>query len=135
MKFFELSWSWCEDYQPYIFAKETGSERQFRKDVKSLMVKCAPEYFKSIETHFAQAHSWVRFVAGKLPELGYSIVKPVVFNVFGAYIISKKDKHIKKVVGEKAFNRAVRHNVEVRRRLDECIMKRANASISKAIKK
>lgn len=55
---------------------------------------------------------WVRYVAEKLPELGYTRIEPCAFYVNGGFIIDKHNTHLIEFVGEDLFDMAVTINEE-----------------------
>lgn len=121
MNFFELSWSWHEDYQPHVLAHESKTKEEFDVDVKELMVKYGPEYLAQ-EGSWASAPKWIDFVVKKLPERGYIPIVPECFNVFGAYIIEGDDRddgEFGNVVGSDLLNKAIAHNQNVKARLNK----------------
>ena len=123
---FELSWSWYEDYSYYLFTHSNKTQEQFRKDVKTLLRKYGDAYLKQ-EKSWAGANDWIRYISGKMPELGYVPVSPVVKGFFGAYIIdggkSDEDKEWGKIVGKDLLNKAVEHNKKLRVKMDKHVKK------------
>jgi len=116
MNFFELSWSWYEDYQPYIFYHKNKTKKDFNKDVKNLFRKYGDEYIESEESWIG-APVWVGFIADKLPELGYKRVNQQIpgFNVFGAYIIDgddSEDEEFSKIIGKRLYKKVIKRNKE-----------------------
>lgn len=120
---FELAWTWYEDYCPYLFSHDSKTKEEFNSDVKMLLKKHGQEYLDQ-ETSWAGAARWVEFVAGKLPELGYSRITPEAFSIFGAYIIECRehdddDFAFGEIIGEDLLKRAVEHNKNLEQENEE----------------
>ena len=82
---FELSWSWYEDYVPYLFEHPTKTHEEFIADVKALLKKYGPAYLAKSEEdkHFIGAQEWIKFTVPLFEELGYKAVLPKRFDIFG----------------------------------------------------
>ena len=119
MNYFELSWSWYEDYCPHVFSHENKTKLEFNVDVKNLMQKYGEDYLKQ-ETSWPGAYGWVEFVAKKLPELGYTPIIPESFSIFGAYIIrdDEDDKKFGEIIGKDLLSKAQEHNKQLEMKLN-----------------
>jgi len=127
---FELSWSWYEEYCPYLFYHEKKTLRQFERDVKYLLRKYGNQYIKQ-EKSWISAHGWIEFVCIKLTELGYVPIRPNRFNIFGASIIDNKkdddDKAFGKLIGSELLAKAIKCNKSFRLKLDKRCKQRIKA--------
>ena len=56
-----------------------------------LLRKYGDEYLAQ-ETSWVGAPDWIDFISGKFPELGYEIVRPEKFDVWGAFIIEADNR-------------------------------------------
>ena len=115
MNIYELSWSWDGYYIPYLFTHPESKDRhEFKKDVKNLFLKYTDEFMSEIRDMIG-AEDCIKFVAGKLPELGYTKFKTIKANVFGCYIIeSEKEyedlKFAEDFIGFNLLRRIIAHN-------------------------
>lgn len=118
---FELGWGWYEEWNYHLFIHTDKTQKQFKEDVKSLLVKYGKDYLKS-ETSWAGASGWVEFIADKMPELGYQSIKPIGESFWGAYIIKGDEDDDKKwgeVVGEELLQEAILHNKKLEEEMDK----------------
>lgn len=121
MKIFELAWTWYEDYCPYLFAHESKTKEEFDLDVEAILIKYGNEYINQ-ETSWVGAHSWIEYIVNKIPELGYTIIKPERFSIFGAFIIDgdeDDDIAFGKIVGDELLRKAIEHNKNLRDEMDK----------------
>lgn len=118
-KLFELGWGWYEDWEYHLFIHFGKTQEDFKKDVKSLLIKYGKDYLAS-EQSWAGANGWIDFIAKKMPELGYQPIEPIRESFFGAYIIEGDedgDKDWGEVVGEELLQCAIAHNNKIRENL------------------
>jgi len=116
MKIFELSWRCYEDYCPYLFSHETKTKEEFNEDVKSILIKYGNEYINQ-ETSWVGASDWIKYIVDKMPELGYQLVKPEIFSIWGAFIIDGDDEtdiDFGNIVGIDLLHKAIEHNNNLR---------------------
>ena len=111
MNHFEISWSYYEDYSPYIFCHESKTKEEFTADCKFLMIKYGNDYIEQ-ETSWTSAPRWIEFILDKFSELGYVRVIPKCFNIFGSYIIKDEESDLKNIVGEALYNKAIQSNIK-----------------------
>lgn len=118
--YFELAWTWYEDYQPYVFCHEFKTKKEFEKDVKFLFKKYGNDYLKQ-EKGWASASDWMRFIADKFSELGYERIDTEydAIKIFGSYIIEKEKhndetKEFEKFIGPELIKKALAHNKKLR---------------------
>lgn len=125
-RFFKLGWEWYEDWNYYFFVHFEKTQKQFKQDVKSLLIKYGEDYLKN-EKSWAGAMGWIEFIVDKMPELGYKLIKPISEVFFGAYIIennSEEDnKNWSEIVGEELFQRAILHNKKIKKEINNKIKK------------
>jgi hypothetical protein len=120
MKLFELSWSWYEDHDYYLFVHENKTEDDFQKDVKILLIKYGEEYLQQ-EDCWAGANNWIEYISTKLPELGYEHIEPINVGFWGAYIIDGDDGDDVvwgEIVGEELLQKTIHHNKKIRKEMD-----------------
>jgi hypothetical protein len=117
IKYYELYWSWYEDYVPFIFSHESKTKKQFEKDVRTMLRKYGEEYIQQEES-WVSAYNWIEYIVPKMSELGYELITPHQYGQFGAYIIrnSETDGFGKKV-GRRLIEIATKQNEVVERRL------------------
>jgi hypothetical protein len=117
---FELSWSWYEDYQTYLFYHQNKTEGEFKNDIRFLLRKYGKDYIESEKpSSWVMAPEWIEFISKKMPELGYVPAKIINENFWGAYIIDGdlddfEEKNWKEAVGEELYKEAVDHNRSIR---------------------
>lgn len=108
---FEFSWSWYEDYSPFIFEGPEKTEEEWKQDCIQALKDVGETVLK--DDSWAGASGWVESACSALENKGYKRVKPVSFGVFGAYIIEgddEDDKEFGELVGEELYQKAIEHN-------------------------
>lgn len=118
-EFFELYWSWYEDYEPTVYYHPNKTPDQFDKDVKHMLFKYGQAYLDSEES-WAGCNGWIDFIRDKMPELGYRKISPHSFGYFGGYILKENedDGFIEKV-GLDLFNKAIDHNNKIEKEISQ----------------
>jgi hypothetical protein len=124
---FELSWSDWEQHDYYLFVHTNPNKTQaeFKADVRSLLVAHGEVYLQS-EQSFAGANEWIKFIAEKMPELGYIRIHTIAENYQGSMIISKRHdeysnegKIWREVVGKELYQKALAHNRKILKELNK----------------
>ena len=109
LQLFELNWQSRDSSISFLFIHTNKTNVQFKKDVKSLLVKYGKDYLES-ENYYAGAGSWIEFIADKMSELGYQSIEPIKETFVGSKIITYPTSTWGKVVGQDLLQQAIEHN-------------------------
>ena len=127
---FEFSWSWFEDYRPYILEGPTKSQKEFEDACKKAMKESFDEYMNSINDMWAGLPDWIEFAVNKMEEYGYKKAEIIKFGYFGLYlpktdIYCNDNNKINRIEYEKEYpefldeiNRMIEHNDVIEKRND-----------------
>ena len=88
---FELSWSWYEDYCPYIFEGEEKTKEEFSQDCDKAMIESFESYMED-EPCVASLGEWVEEALAQLEKYGYKRIKQVKYGYFGLFLPREGDK-------------------------------------------
>ena len=92
MNIYELSWTWYEDYTPYLFFCETEkTEKEFKADCLRAMMESFDDYMASLDHEWAMLPRWIEFSLDKLCSYGYAKVETIRTNFWGGFIPKKDD--------------------------------------------
>lgn len=120
MKLFELSHSEYDGYNStlYTHKDDNKSEKDFENDVKELTRQYENEYFDR-EISWSGIGDIISFISGKMNERGYEYAKVESYNQFDGsillpgYIKKEQEAEHKDFLGEKFYNRCVKHNIKI----------------------
>jgi hypothetical protein len=125
MKVYKLAWMWYEDDEYYLFTHPKSNQKKFDQDVRDILRKYGNDYINK-ESWNVGASGWVKYAAGKLPELGYVPVSVTSCIFSGAYSIEKKfqskelsedTKRWQEVVGVELTKKAIDKNRKIKAKM------------------
>ena len=124
MKIYELAWMWYEGYEPHLFTSdEDKTEEEWKRDCVEAIKKVGDKYIEN-EDGWVSMPSWVEEACKELEKMGYKRIEPVRYSVWGGYIINDTSEDVKKIIGEKLFNKAFEKNKRFEKKMFEEIEKR-----------
>lgn len=83
---FELSWSWYEEYNPYLFEGPEVSKDEWNELCKKVLVSCFDEYMTESVKGWACLPDWIEFAVPKMAMQGYKQIKPVSCAFWGCFL-------------------------------------------------
>jgi hypothetical protein len=112
MQVFNFLWHDYEEQDNHLFFHPNKTEEQFREDCKKALVEVGDSYMDKEES-WITLFDWISLACIKMEEYGYTRITPIVFSLWGNYIIEAdrdESEILKEVVGERLLNKAIGKN-------------------------
>jgi hypothetical protein len=118
MQVFNFLWQDSEEQDNHLFYHPDKTEEQFQEDCKKALVEVGDIYIDNEES-WITLFDWVNIAAIKLEEYGYTRITPILFSLWGNYIIEEDRDEVDKLeeaVGNRLLQKAISRNTEIEKK-------------------
>jgi len=118
MEVFNFLWHDYEEQDNHLFFHPDKTEESFKEDCKKALIEVGDSYIENEES-WITLFDWISLASKKMEEYGYLPITPIVFSLWGNYIIEADQDEaeiLEEVVGSRLLNKAIDKNKIVQER-------------------